>query len=111
MEIDRIRAGDERAVVMIGIKQLHGERFPAAGRAAIDEARPALADAAKLLFDRRDQFGFDGVAIGADVGRIDRVGIVIERIGMLQLHDQQARRAGRNPGLIVLVGLLLLMRL
>ena len=53
-EIDRIGASDERAVVMIGIKHLHGDGFPSAGGAAVNEASPALADGAKLLFERGD---------------------------------------------------------
>ena len=78
-EVDGIGAGDERAVVVIGIKHLHRQRFPSAGRAAVSEARPALADAAKLFFDRGNQFGLDGVAIRPEVGRVHRVGIVVIR--------------------------------
>ena len=96
---------------MVGIKRLHRERFPSAGRAAVGEARPALADAAKLFFDGGDEFGFDGVAVGADVGGVHRVGVVVIRIGVRQLHDQHAREVGAGPLLVELVRLFLLMRL
>ena len=108
VEVDRVGAGGKRAVVVVGIEDLNGQGLPAAGRAAIDEARPALADAAKLLFDRRDQLVLDGVAVGADVGRVHRVGIVVVGIGVLDLDDEHARKSGRDPLLIELVGLLLL---
>ena len=107
-EIDRIGTGDERAVVMVGIKNLHGQRFPSAGGAAVHEARPALADAAELFLNRGNQLGFDGVAVGAEVGGIDRVGIVVIGIGMIDLRDQEARESRRDPMLIELVGFFLL---
>src|ERR1035437_8410735 len=108
MEVDRVRAGDERAVVGLGIEDLHGEGFPTAGRSAIDESRPALADAAKLALDSRDQLGLDCIAVRTQIRRIHGVRVVVIRICMLQLHDQHAWRAWRNPRLVVLVGLLLL---
>ena len=107
-EVDRVGAGDEGAVVVVGIENLHGQRFPAAGGAAVDEARPALADAAELFFDGGDEFGFDGVAIGAEVGGVHRVGIVVVRIGVLELHDQHAREVRAGPLLVELVRLFLL---
>ena len=50
----------------------------------------------------------DGVAVGAEVGRVHRVGIVIIRIGVLDLDDQIARKPGRDPLLVELVSLFLL---
>src|ERR1035438_10150786 len=62
-EVNGVRAGDERAVVVLGVENLHGEGFPAAGRASIDESSPALADAAKLALDSREQLALDGVSV------------------------------------------------
>ena len=108
MEVDGVGAGGKGAVVVVRIEDLHGQRLPAAGRAAVSEARPALADGAKLLFDGRNQLVLDGVAVGADVGRVHGVGVVVVGIGVLDLDDEHAREAGRDPLLVELVGLLLL---
>src|ERR1700677_1147318 len=70
--------------------------------------RPAIADAAKLLLDSRKQLRLNGVPIRAQIGRVDGVRIVIKRVGMLDLHHQNAREAGTDPLLVLLVGLLLL---
>ena len=66
-EVHRIGTRDERAIVVIGIKRLYRDGFPAAGRAAVHEAGPSLTDSAKLFFQRRNQFGFDGVAVGTQI--------------------------------------------
>ena len=108
MEIDRIRTRDERTVVEIRMHHLHGERFPAAGRSAVDEPRPARAERAEFLFDRRNQFLLDRAAIRTDVERIDRVRIVVKRIRVLQFHDQHAREILRGPLLVEPVRLFLL---
>ena len=97
VEVDRVGAGDEGAVVVVGIEHLDGEGLPAAGRAAVEEARPALADAAKLLFDGGHQLGFDGVAVGAEVGGVHGVAVVVERVGVLELDDEEARGVGGGP--------------
>src|ERR1700680_297822 len=82
-EVHRVWAHAPGAVEKIGIEDLHAQRFPAARGAAIKTARPALPDAAELLLDRRDQLLRDGIAVGADVCGIHRVGIVVVGIGML----------------------------
>ena len=102
-EVDGIGARDERAVVVIGIEHLHGDGFPSAGDAAVDEARPSLADGAELFFERGDQFGFDGVAVGAEIGGVHRVGIVVVGIGVIDLRDEDAREVWRDPLLVELV--------
>src|SRR5208337_2964352 len=107
-KVHRIGTGDERAVIVVRIKLLHGHGFPAAGGTAVDEPSPALADAPELFLNRRDQFRLDGVAIGAEVRGIHRVGIVIVRIGMIDFRNQDAWEPRRNPLLIELVGFLLL---
>ena len=107
-EVDRVRAGGEGAVVLIRVEHLRGERLPAAGRAAVGEARPALPDAAEAPFDRRDQLLVDGIAVGPEVGRVHRVGVVVVRIGVLDLHDEEARKARRGPLLEEVIGLRLL---
>ena len=53
-EVHGIGTGYERAIVMIGIKHLDGERNPAASGTAIDETRPTLADGVELFFDGGD---------------------------------------------------------
>ncbi len=93
---------------MVRIEHLHGERFPSAGGAAVNEARPALADGAEIFFDRGNQLGFDGVAVRAEVRGIHGVGIVVIRIGVIDLRDEEARKFRRNPLLIELVGFFLL---
>ena len=107
-KIDRIRTGDEDAVVVIGIEHLHRQRFPAAGGTAVDEARPALTDAAKLFLDRGDQFGLDGIAVRPEVGRVHRVRVVVVGIRVIDFRDEDAREFRRDPLLIELVGLFLL---
>src|ERR1700744_6391623 len=49
VKVDRIGTCGPGAVVKVGIKDLRGERLPAAGRSAEGSARPALADVAILL--------------------------------------------------------------
>ena len=107
-KVDRIRAGDPAAVEVVGIEHLHRHRFPAARRPAVHEARPALADAAERLLDFRDQLVGDGVAVRTEVRGVHRVGVVVVRVGVLDLDDQNARKVGRGPVLVELVRLLLL---
>ncbi len=107
-EVDGVGARDECAVVVIGIKHLHGDRFPAAGAATVDEARPALANGTELLFERGDEFGLDGFAVGAEVGGVDGVGIVVVGIRVIDLRDEQTREFRCDPLLVKLVLLFLL---
>ena len=60
-------------------------------------ARPALADAAKLFFDFRNQFVVDGIAVGAEVGGIHGVRIVIVRIGVLNEEHDHSRKFACAP--------------
>ena len=83
-------------------------RFPAAGRSAVDEARPSLTDGAELFFQHRNQFGFDGVAVRTEIRRVHCVGIVVVRIGVVDLRDQDAREVWRDPLLVELVRFFLL---
>ena len=92
-EINGIGAGREGAVEIIGVEHLHGQRFPAAGGTAIGEARPALAKAAELLFDLRHQLLHDGIAIGAEIGGIHRIAVVIIGIAVVDLDDEHPREA------------------
>ena len=52
-EVDRVGAGRVAAVVFLGIEDLGCQGFPAAGRAAVEESRPAGAQAAVLLLEIR----------------------------------------------------------
>ncbi len=106
MKIHGVGASSPRTVVIIGIKDLRRQSLPAAGGTSVDCARPALADAAKLLFDERNQFAIDGLAVRADVGRIHGVGIVVVRVGVLDDQEQHARQLAGGPVLIKLVGAL-----
>ncbi len=62
-----------------------------------------MADAAKLLFDRGDEFAIDGFAVGAHVGGIDGVGIVVIRIRVLHQQEQHAGELAGGPVLVKLV--------
>ena len=77
-------------------------------RAAVEEVGPAFVDAAELGFDLGDELGFEGVAVGAEVGGVYGVGVVIEGVGVLELDDEDAGEVGRGPLLVLVVGLLLL---
>src|SRR5215468_12769692 len=107
-EIDRIGTGRETSVEHIRVEHLRGQRLPSAGRATVSEARPALPYAAELLLYVRYQLVIDRVAVWPQVGRIDRVGIVVVRIRMLDFDNDEAREVGADPVLIKLIGVLLL---
>src|SRR5262245_56652120 len=107
-EIDRIGTGRETSIEHIRIEHLSGQRLPSAGRAAVSEARPALPYAAELLLYIRYQLLVDRVAVRPQVGRIDRVGIIVVRIRMLDFDNDEAREVGADPVLIKLIGVLLL---
>src|ERR1700722_209546 len=62
----------------------------------------------KLLFKGGNQFVLDGVAVGADVGRVHRVRVVVVRIRVLNFYDKHSRKSGRNPSLIEPVGFFLM---
>ncbi len=72
-EIDRIGTRDPCAVVLIRIEDLHGHRFPTAGRATVKKARPSFADAAKTLLDLRNQLVRDRVAVWTKIRGVDGV--------------------------------------
>ena len=50
----------------------------------------------------------DGVAVRADVGGVDGVAVVVERVGVLDLDDDRAREVRPGPVLVELVCILLL---
>ena len=97
VEVDGVGAGGLGAVVEVGIEDLRGERFPSAGGTAEGGARPALADAAILLLDGGDQLVVDGGAVGADVGGVDDVGVVVVGVGVLDVDQDHARQAAVGP--------------
>ena len=107
-EVDRVGAGRPAAVVLVGVEHLHGERLPAARRAAVHEARPALAEAAEPLLDLGDELVRDRIAVRAEVLRVHRVRVVVVRVRVLDLDDEEAREARARPVLVELVRLLLL---
>src|SRR6266545_765884 len=107
-EIDRIGTGRETSVEHIRVEHLRGQRLPSAGRAAVSEARPALPYAAELFLYVRYQLVIDRVAVWPQVSRIDRVGIVVVRIRMLNFDNDEAREVGADPVLVKLIGVFLL---
>ncbi len=107
-EVDGVGAGTEGSIEFGGVEDLGGEGFPTAGGTSVGETGPALADAAELRFDGGEELIHDGVAVGAEVGAVDGVGVVIEGVGVLDLDDEEAGEAGRGPLLEELVGFLLL---
>ncbi len=74
-----------------------GKTFPAPGGSPELGTSPAGTNAAELLLDVWDQLLNYGVAVGAQIGRIHCVRIVVIRIGVLDLHDQHAREVGTGP--------------
>ena len=107
-KIDRIRARCPAAVVVVRIQHLHAERLPPAGRPAVHEARPRLADAAEGLLDVRHELVGDGIAVWAEVLRVHRVAVVVVRVGVLDLDDEEAWKVRPGPQLVEPVRLLLL---
>src|SRR5215472_365301 len=63
---------------------------------------------AKVFLDVRKQFGLDSIPVGPNVSGVDRVGIVVKRIGVLDLDYQKPRKIRRDPLLVRLVRLFLL---
>jgi hypothetical protein len=84
-EVDRVRAGGEGAVVVVRVEDLNRQGLPAAGRATVEEAGPTLADAAEAALDLGQELAGDGVAVGAEVGRVDGVGVVVIGVRVLDL--------------------------
>ena len=107
-KVDRIGTGGVRAVVEVRVEHLHRHGFPAAGRAAVDEARPAGAECAIFLFQIRNELGLDRCAVRAEVRRVDGVGVVVEGIRVLDLDDQHARKIRAGPELVEPIRLFLL---
>ena len=62
---------------------------------------------AEALLDVRDELLDDGVAVGAEVRRVHGVRIVVVRVRVLDLDDQEPREARAGPVLVELVGVLL----
>ena len=107
-EIDGVGAGGKAAVVLFGVHHLHSQGLPATGRAAINETAPALAQAAKLLLNIGYQFVGNGIAIGAQIGRINGIGAIVIGIGVLHFYDNDPRKIGGGPFLVKIIGFLLL---
>ncbi len=96
-EVDGIGAIAPHAAEEIGVEDLQRERFPSAGGSAIEQARPRLADDAEALLDFGDQLLQNGVAVGADVDGVHRVGIVEIGRGVLHGDDDHAREIVLDP--------------
>ena len=107
-EVDRIGAGREAAVELVRVEDLRRQRLPSPGRPAVGETRPALPDAAEPLFDVRQQLVHDRVPVGAEVGRVHRVRIVVVGVCVLDLDDDHARHVRSGPLFVEGVGVLLL---
>ncbi len=103
-EVYRIGTGGITAIVLIRIENLHSQGLPAAGGAAIGESRPTLSDAAEPTFDFGNQFIGDGIAIGSQVFRVDRIGIIIVRVRMFDLYGKDPGKARSRPLLIEVIG-------
>ena len=76
LEVDRVGAGGEAAVELLGTSP-GPERFPPSGGPAVHEPRPSLPDAAELLLDVGQQLVDDGIAVRTEVLRVHRVGVVV----------------------------------
>ena len=106
VEVDGVGAGGVGAVVEVGVEDLGGEGLPAAGAAAEGGASPALADAAELLLDRGDQLLVDGRPVGADVGGVYVVAVVVVGVGVLDVEHDDARQTAGGPVLEELVAVI-----
>src|ERR1700678_1138845 len=106
VEVDGIRAGGIRTVVTVGIENLRSKSLPAAGRTAIGCSRPALAYPTIGLLDHWDEFVIQCGTVRSHIGGVDRVGIVIVRIGILNVEKDDAGENACDPILIELVAVL-----
>ncbi len=79
------------AVEEVGVEDLQGERNPAAGGAAREDAGAGLADGAELLLDVRDQFLRDGVTVGTVVGGVHLIRVA-ERAVAVELEGEDELR-------------------
>ena len=96
-KINWVRTFGIATVVLIRIKNLCSKCLPATGRPAVHESRPWLANPSELFFDKGNQLERDRIAVGTQVRGIDGVGIVVKRIGMLNLDQQDAREIWTGP--------------
>ena len=71
-----------------------GERLPSARRSAVGEPRPAGADGSKASLDLRDQLMVDGIPIGPEIRRIDRVAVIVIGICMIDFDHQESGKVG-----------------
>src|SRR5262249_33370368 len=85
-----------------GMKHLQGQRFPPAGGASGENARIGLANDAELFLQVGNQFGHDRVAVGAIVGGVYGVRVVIVDGGVLKGDGDHAREICRGPALVKL---------
>src|SRR4030042_3057137 len=53
-----------------------------------------------MLFDVGDELLHDSVIVGADVGRVDDVGIIVIGAGVLEGHGHHPRKIFRGPQLV-----------
>ena len=107
-EVDGVRTGDPRPVVVVGVEHLRGHGLPAPGGAAVEETRPPLPDPAVAAFDLGNEFVGDGVAVRAEVLGVHRVGVVVVGVRVLDLHHQHPGEVVARPVLVELPGVFLL---
>ncbi|KAK8002179.1 hypothetical protein PG991_014401 [Apiospora marii] len=97
----RVGAAVQRDVLVLGEDQARG-RDPAARRAALLDARVRRRDGAERGVEVRDQLVVEGVAVGAQVRRVDAVRVVVEG-GLVPEPDQdELRRRTRGGGLVII---------
>ena len=93
-KIDRIGTSRITPVVFVGIKNLDPEGFPAAGGSPVKSACPALPHSAEFFLDVGNQLIGDGITVRSEIGRIDRIGVVIKGIGVLDLDNDDRGVSG-----------------
>ncbi len=103
MEIERIGVEGPGAAEDVGVLHLERDRFPAAGGAAGEHAVGGLADDAEVGLDVGNQLLEDRVAVGAVVGGVHGVRVVVVGRGVLERDDDHLRELRRRPLLVELV--------
>ena len=102
-EVDRVGAGDPRAVEGVGVEHLDGHGLPAARGPSVGESRPALPEASEPSLDLGHQLEHDRVAVRPVVRRVHRVRVVVERCRVLDLDQEHSGKPGAGPVLVELV--------
>ena len=96
-EVDRIRIETPRAAEKVGTLNLERRALPTAGRSAREKARVRFGNQTELFLERRHELGEQRVLIRTVVHRVDGVGVVVVRRGMLPGDRDEVREVVARP--------------